>query len=159
MKGVKQIQGPCLYESRNDVRVSNLLIALTSFYDKIFSSKGDSMKILFLVAIATLISIPSFASITVSPSHVMFGQVKMHQYNQRMVQVRNNGKESVNIRMSGYCAEYRVSNHCYSLNQYGSCNVMVTFNPSRPGYHTCNMTFRASNGSVSYLNISGTAVR
>ena len=117
------------------------------------------MKTMFLVAIATLLSIPTFASITVSPSHLMFGQAKMHQHYQRTVQVRNNGNQTVNINMSGYCSEYRISNHCYSLHQYGSCNVMVTFMPSRPGYHTCNMTFRASDGSSSYLNISGTAVR
>src|SRR5690606_41428440 len=57
-------------------------------------------------SIATLLSIPTFASITVSPSHLMFGQAKMHQHYQRTVQVRNNGNQTVNINMSGRSEEH-----------------------------------------------------
>lgn len=116
------------------------------------------MKI-FLVAIATLISIPSFASISVTPGYISFGRVKLNGQVQRMVTVRNNGQEAVRISTSGYCSHFSTMNHCHTLNKYASCSINVRFRPTMLGNHSCNLTIRASNGSVSYINMNGNAVR
>lgn len=118
------------------------------------------MKSLFLIAAAIFFAIPSYASLTVSPGTVMFGQVKMNGYNSpRTVQIRNNAQEAVRVQVSGYCQSFQVSNSCYTLSQYGSCTVNIRFAANRPGYHTCSLNVRGSDGSYGSINVSGTAVQ
>lgn len=118
------------------------------------------MKSIIALAFAILFAIPSFADISVSPSSLMFGSVKVGQfgYNQQIAYVRNTGDTTENVYVSGYCPQdFRVSNTCYgNLPRYGQCQITVQFKPTRTGYHSCSYSVRGAKGMTSYINISGT---
>lgn len=114
----------------------------------------------FIVALSFLIAIPSYANISVNPSAVMFGSVKIGTSGFRMVSVINNSSEAVNVQVSVGCPMgINVNSGCYMLNPYGSCTINISYRPMRPGYDSCNINVRDSKGSLSFVQISGHAIR
>lgn len=114
----------------------------------------------FIVALSFLVAIPSQANITVNPSAVMFGSVKMGMSGFRMVSVINNSSEAVNVQVSMGCPMgINVNSGCYMLNAYGSCSINISYRPIRPVYDFCDINVRDSKGSLSFVHISGNGIR
>ena len=113
------------------------------------------------IALVTLISIPSFAYILVSPSFVSFGQVKVGGFSGgwRTINVHNQNNKPVYIDISSFCPmEFRVTNMCYGqLYANGSCSFNIDYSPQSPGYHSCTITIRDSEGGYQSVSVSGSA--
>jgi hypothetical protein len=116
---------------------------------------------LCLLAIAMLISIPSFAYIVASPSYVSFGTVKVGGFSGgwRTISIQNQSQKPTNIDVSPMCPmEFRVTNMCYGqLQAYGSCSVSIDYHPTRPGYHSCTISVRDYQGGYQTVSVSGSA--
>lgn len=118
------------------------------------------MKSLFLVLVAVLFAVPSFADLYVSPTFVTFGHTKVgdHFYHQRTVSVQNRGEKPAQVNVQGFCStHFRVQNNCYTLSKYGSCQINIVYRPTLKGSHSCNISVRSQTGGLTNVNISGSA--
>ena len=120
------------------------------------------MKSIFVLVLAMLFAIPSFARLTVSPSYVQFGTVKVGGFSRgsRSVYIQNRSQQAVNVNVGGYCADFRVQSMCLSkLYSNSSCTVNIEYRPARVGYHNCSLTVRDSEGDYQTISINGNAVQ
>lgn len=122
------------------------------------------MMMRFVTAAAlTLMSLPAGARIAVSPSVVNFGSVEVNSGlgRQQSVSVRNDSEENARISVSpvGCGFDFRVQDFgCLSLRPRGSCQIQVSFRPSRAGYQSCNVSIYGGLAGTGHLSLSGNGV-
>jgi hypothetical protein len=120
------------------------------------------MKKIFLGVISSLVfSSAAFAEISVSPMFVNFGSVRVHQSSfGQTIYVTNRLNTSNYITVSGSCfGDFQTMNFCNGyLPAYASCNMQVTFRPSRKGTQSCTINIQDSVNDWNTVSLSGTGI-
>jgi hypothetical protein len=106
-------------------------------------------------------SLSAVAQLSVSPSYVDFGDVRIDGggFRYTSVWVRNSSNEQVSVYVGNSCfSPFYSSNSCYTLQPYGSCTVNIEFTPRSEGYHSCSININGGRGGFATIHVRGRGV-
>lgn len=100
---------------------------------------------------------PAKPVINMSKSSLPFGDVEIGQSPNDSFNITNTGKADLKISAIGKGGDgFSVAHNCGTLKPNGSCQVTVTFKPTKANHnHTLNITSNASNGSTKSVVLTG----
>lgn len=119
------------------------------------------MRFLSLLAVL-LFGFYAHSQIRVSPSQVNFYRVPVNSFGyEQYATIYNYGDKTISVDITETCPfDFQVRhNLCWNLRPYASCDVRVSFRPSREGYQSCHANIRTSEGDFASLWISGEGVK
>lgn len=107
----------------------------------------------------TMVAQQSFADIKLDKSEILFGGVPMRTVSIQTFKVYNNGYETVIVDATKYCpAEFDIERKRFVVYPGESRVIKASFTPTTPYFKYCNISVRDSDGSGSYITLSGRGI-